>query len=220
MAGPWFRSGNGPSAPRSRPKGRPPRGCRAPGEGWASEPRTSPSHRNRPRAHLSGTSRTAALLSPGLLAACAGAPPRPAPTLSEEVRWIAAEAWHLDLCLPAGSLAGGPLAPVAGGAPWAAAFAFGFGLEAWMRAARPGSGEALGALSGGPAVVRSARFQAPSPPRRRRACSSACPRAGPPPSRPSSPSRSRPRRRPIRAGAFCLSPLACPIRWASRATPG
>lgn len=103
------------------------------------------------------------LLLPGLLAACAAAPPREAPPLSEDVAWIAAEAWHLDLCLPAGALAGGALAPVARGAPSAAAFAFGFGLEAWMRAERPGSGEALGALSGGPAVVSVRALPGPVP---------------------------------------------------------
>jgi hypothetical protein len=103
------------------------------------------------------------LLLPGLLAACAAPPPRPAPALSGEAAWVAAEAWHLDLCLPAGALGGGPLAPVAAGAPWAAAFAFGFGLEAWMRAARPGSGEALGALTGGPAVVSVRALAGPVP---------------------------------------------------------
>ncbi len=66
---------------------------------------------------------------------------------------VAAEAWHTDLCLPAAAVAEGPLAGFARGAPGARAFAFGFGLESWMRAERPGSGEALAALSGGPAVV-------------------------------------------------------------------
>lgn len=106
---------------------------------------------------------TRRLLLPGLLAACAGAPAAPTPALADEAAWIAAEAWHLDLCLPAGALAGGPLAPVAAGAPWAAAFSFGFGLEAWMRADRPGSGEALGALAGGPAVVSLRALSGPVP---------------------------------------------------------
>jgi hypothetical protein len=48
---------------------------------------------------------------------------------------------------------GGALAPFAAAAPAAGGFAFGFGLESWMRADRPGLAEALGALGGGPAVV-------------------------------------------------------------------
>lgn len=104
------------------------------------------------------------LLLPGLLAACAGAPPPAAvPALSAETAWVAAEAWHLDLCLPAGALDDGPLAPVARDAPWASAFAFGFGLESWMRSERPGSGEALGALAGGPAVVSLRALPGPVP---------------------------------------------------------
>lgn len=96
-----------------------------------------------------------ALLLAALPAACATpAPPgsAAAPLGSEVVR-IAAEAWHTDLCLPASAVAAGPLEGFAQGAPGARAFAFGFGLESWMRAERPGSGEALAALSGGPAVV-------------------------------------------------------------------
>ena len=44
-------------------------------------------------------------------------------------------------------------AALAARAPGAAGFALGFGLESWMRAERPGSGGALAALCGGPAVV-------------------------------------------------------------------
>jgi hypothetical protein len=122
------------------------------------------SRRRISRSIRSGAMPSRRLLLPGLLAACAGAPPGPAPAaLSEEAAWIAAEAWHLDLCLPTGALAGGPLAPILRGAPSAAAFAFGFGLEAWMRAARPGSGEALGALTGGPAVVSVRALAGPVP---------------------------------------------------------
>lgn len=91
-------------------------------------------------------------LAAGLLGACA-APDRPSPPLSGETAIVAAEAWHTDICLPAGALSGGPLAALAARAPGAAGFALGFGLESWMRAERPGSGEALAALSGGPAVV-------------------------------------------------------------------
>jgi hypothetical protein len=89
---------------------------------------------------------------PALAGGCA-APSRPAPALGTQGVKVAAEAWHADLCLPAVLLAGGPLAGLTEGAQGAAAFAFGFGLESWMRAARPGSAEALGALAGGPAVV-------------------------------------------------------------------
>ena len=93
-----------------------------------------------------------AILSATLLGACA-TPRAAAPPLGAEALIVAAEAWHTDLCLPASALPGTPLAPVAAQAPRAAGFAFGFGLEAWMRAARPGSAQALGALGGGPAVV-------------------------------------------------------------------
>jgi hypothetical protein len=89
-----------------------------------------------------------------LLGACAApgpvAPPR---ALGAGSVVVAAEAWHTDLCLPAAVVRGGRLAPLATGAPAAAAFAFGFGLESWMRADRPGFTEALGAVAGGPAVV-------------------------------------------------------------------
>lgn len=94
-----------------------------------------------------------------LPATCA-APPRPAPALGPDTLQVAAEAWHTDLCLPA-ALLRGPLAPLA---PYGAAFAFGFGLERWMRAARPGAAEALGALVGGPAVVSLRALPAPVPP--------------------------------------------------------
>ena len=93
-----------------------------------------------------------AILAAALLGACT-APRQPAPRLGAEALVVAAEAWHTDLCLPAAALAGTPLSPVAARAPRARAFAFGFGLEAWMRTARPGSAEALSALGGGPAVV-------------------------------------------------------------------
>ncbi|WP_188969630.1 DUF2459 domain-containing protein [Neoroseomonas lacus] len=106
-----------------------------------------------------------AVLSSTVLAACATAGPRPdlAP-LSREAVLVAAESWHTDLCLPAASVATGPLAPLGRHAPAAAAFAFGFGLEAWMRAARPGSGEALAAMAGGPAVVVARAVPGPLPP--------------------------------------------------------
>lgn len=64
---------------------------------------------------------------------------------------MAAEAWHTDLCLPVAALRPGPLAPLA--PPGVRVLAFGFGLEAWMRAERPGAAEMLGAIAGGPAVV-------------------------------------------------------------------
>lgn len=97
--------------------------------------------------------RRAALALP--LAACGGAagPARPPPPLSAEAAIVAAEAWHTDLCLPAAALRDGPLAPALAEAPGAPGLALGFGLEAWMRADRPGSAEALGALTGGPGVV-------------------------------------------------------------------
>lgn len=97
--------------------------------------------------------RRAALALP--LAACGGAagPARPPPPLSAEGAIIAAESWHTDLCLPAAALRNGPLGPALAGAPGAPGLALGFGLEAWMRADRPGAAEALGALGGGPGVV-------------------------------------------------------------------
>jgi hypothetical protein len=94
------------------------------------------------------------LLASALLGACAApvpAPPLPPPGPGRIA--VAAEAWHTDLCLPASLLRAGPLAPFAGAAPAAQGFAFGFGLESWMRADRPGLAEALGAIGGGPAVV-------------------------------------------------------------------
>jgi hypothetical protein len=95
-----------------------------------------------------------AILSTAMLGACVAPPPRPDPLpLSPEALLVAAESWHLDLCLPAVAVRAGPLAPFGGAAPLAQGFAIGFGLESWMRAARPGSGEALGAIAGGPAVL-------------------------------------------------------------------
>jgi hypothetical protein len=106
-----------------------------------------------------------ALLSSALLGAC-GAPgePRLAAPLSREALIVAAESWHTDLCLPAASVRAGALAPLALDAPSATAFAFGFGLESWMRAARPGSAEALAGLAGGPAVVAVRALPGPVPP--------------------------------------------------------
>lgn len=104
-----------------------------------------------------------AILSAALLGACA-APRAPAPPLGAEAVIVAAESWHTDLCLPAAALAGSPLAGLAAGAPAAPGFAFGFGLEAWMRAARPGSAEGLAALGGGPAVVSVRALAGPVPP--------------------------------------------------------
>lgn len=96
--------------------------------------------------------RRAVLVLP--LAACsARAPDRPPPPLSAERAIIAAESWHTDLCLPAAALRGGPLGPALAAAPGAQGLAMGFGLEAWMRAERPGLAEGIGALTGGPAVV-------------------------------------------------------------------
>jgi hypothetical protein len=94
-----------------------------------------------------------AILAAALAGACAGPAPRAPRPLGAEGVIVAAEAWHADLCLPAAAVRGGALAPFAAGAPGAAGFAFGFGLESWMRSDRPGSAELLEALGGGPAVV-------------------------------------------------------------------
>jgi len=100
-----------------------------------------------------------------LLPAACAAPPVSAPLpLGSRGLKVAAESWHTDLCLPAAEVLRGPLGPVAAEAAGAAAFAFGFGLESWMRAARPGSAEALGALAGGPAVVSVRALAGPVPP--------------------------------------------------------
>jgi hypothetical protein len=105
------------------------------------------------------------LLASALLGACAApGPPAPPRPLGADRITVAAESWHTDLCLPAAVVRAGPLAPLAAGAPLAAAFAFGFGLESWMRADRPGSAEALGALAGGPAVVSVRATAGPLPP--------------------------------------------------------
>nr|WP_246523434.1 DUF2459 domain-containing protein [Neoroseomonas eburnea] len=77
---------------------------------------------------------------------------------------VAAESWHTDLCLAARTVRAGPLAPFAAEAPGAPTFAFGFGLESWMRAERPGSGEALAALGGGSALVSVRALSGPVPP--------------------------------------------------------
>ncbi|NMJ43340.1 DUF2459 domain-containing protein [Roseomonas sp. JC162] len=89
-----------------------------------------------------------------LLGGCAAEPPPSPPRpLGPLAVTVSAESWHTDLCLRAEDLGGTRLAPLPAAAPGAAAFALGFGLESWMRAARPGSGEALAALTGGPAVI-------------------------------------------------------------------
>jgi hypothetical protein len=93
------------------------------------------------------------LIASVLLGACAAPGPAPPRALGAGTVAVAAEAWHTDLCLPGALVRAGPLAPLAAEAPGAAAFAFGFGLESWMRADRPGFTEALGAVTGGPAVV-------------------------------------------------------------------
>ena len=105
------------------------------------------------------------VLSTALLGACAGPGPgrAPASPLSREGLLVAAESWHMDLCLPAAAVRSGELAPVTLAAPGAPAFAFGFGLESWMRAARPGSAEALAAITGGPAVVSIRALAGPLP---------------------------------------------------------
>lgn len=99
-----------------------------------------------------------------LLGACTSPGPAEDPRpLSQEAVLVTAQSWHLDLCLTAAAIGAGRLAPLAQGSPTAQAFAFGFGLESWMRAARPGSGEALGALAGGPAVVAIQALPGPAP---------------------------------------------------------
>jgi hypothetical protein len=99
-----------------------------------------------------------------LAGGCAGPAPGAPPPLGAARITVAAEAWHTDLCLPAAMVRAGPLAPLAAQAPAAQGFAFGFGLEAWMRAGRPGLAEALGALAGGPAVVSVRATPGPLPP--------------------------------------------------------
>lgn len=96
-----------------------------------------------------------AILPTALLAACAlpEAAPRPRPALSADGLLVAADAWHSELCLAAPVVRAGPLASCARDAPAAKAFAFGFALESWMRAAQPGLAEAFEALGGGPGVI-------------------------------------------------------------------
>ncbi len=101
-----------------------------------------------------------AILCAALAGGCA-APLPPARPLGEERVTVSAESWHTDLCLPAGALGGTPLASVPGGG--VRAIALGFGLERWMRAARPGSAEALAALGGGPALVWLRALSGPVP---------------------------------------------------------
>ncbi|MBR0674150.1 DUF2459 domain-containing protein [Neoroseomonas soli] len=104
-----------------------------------------------------------ALLAAALPTACA-TPRAPARPLSGEMVIVSAESWHTDLCLAARAVRDGPLAPFAAEAPAAHAFAFGFGLEAWMRAERPGVIEALAAIGGGPALVSARALAGPIPP--------------------------------------------------------
>ncbi|MBR0659793.1 DUF2459 domain-containing protein [Neoroseomonas oryzicola] len=93
------------------------------------------------------------------LGGCAVPPAPPPRPHGRETVIVSAESWHTDLCLPGGALGGTSLAPL-GAAP----LALGFGLESWMRAARPGSGDALAALGGGPAVVWLRALAGPVPP--------------------------------------------------------
>lgn len=120
-----------------------------------------------------------AVLSTALLGACAAPDPgRGTAPLSSESLQVAAESWHTDLCLPATAILAGPLAPLARGASSARIFAFGFGLESWMRAARPGSGELLAAIAGGPAVVAARSWPGPLPPGAEEAVSLRLPAGG------------------------------------------
>ncbi len=120
-----------------------------------------------------------AVLSTALLGACAAPEPgRQAEPLSAEALLVSAESWHTDLCLPAAAVLAGPLAPLARGAPGATAFAFGFGLDSWMRAARPGSGEALAAIAGGPAAVAARALRGAMPPGAEEAVSLRLPAGG------------------------------------------
>nr|WP_255568917.1 DUF2459 domain-containing protein [Neoroseomonas alba] len=98
-----------------------------------------------------------------MVGACTTPEPAPVPLSGESVT-VSAESWHTDLCLAANTLSAGPLAPLVPAAPMADAFGLGFGLESWMRADRPGSAEALSALSGGPAVVSIRALAGPLPP--------------------------------------------------------
>lgn len=116
--------------------------------------------RARPRPVLASRR---AVLSVAMLGACAG-PERPTPALGRERLIVAAESWHTDLCLAADVVRGSALAPVAAAAPDAAAFAFGFGLDSWMRAAEPGSAEALGAILGGAGAIAVRALPSPVPP--------------------------------------------------------
>lgn len=143
------------------------------GEPWRV--RTAATDASIPRRGPAGAPDTAtmpsrrAILSAAVLGACSPPPPlppRPDPPLAlgPDQVIVAAGSWHTDLCLPAQALRGSALAPVAAAAPHATAFAFGFGLERWMRAARPGPAEALGAVLGGPAVMALRALDGPVPP--------------------------------------------------------
>ncbi len=100
-----------------------------------------------------------------VLGACAAPGPENSPApLSSDAVLVAAESWHTDLCLPVAAVLAGPLAPLVRDAAATPVLAFGFGLEAWMRAARPGSAEGLAAIGGGPAVVSVRALAGPMPP--------------------------------------------------------
>lgn len=103
-----------------------------------------------------------AILAAATLGACT---PRQhsAPPLGWEALIVAAESWHTDLCIPSDAVRASALAPVTFAAPHAAAFAFGYGLESWMRAIEPGSGEAWGAVFGGPAAISVRALAGPVP---------------------------------------------------------
>lgn len=104
-----------------------------------------------------------AILSALALGACVP-PQRPAAVpLGAEGLIVAAESWHTDLCIPADAVQRSALAPATLAAPGAAAFAFGYGLESWMRAVEPGSGEAWGAVFGGPAAISVRALAGPVP---------------------------------------------------------
>jgi hypothetical protein len=104
---------------------------------------------------------------PALLAGACAARPTPSagpPLQPGHTLIVIAESWHTEICLPAHALDSTPLAPVRAGAPSAAAFSFGFGLESWMRAGRPGLSEGFEALTGGVAVVSIRALRGAVPP--------------------------------------------------------
>ena len=124
---------------------RPLRAAQARGEDLANAARLPISGGMLPR-------RTLLALLPS---ACAATPRQRTgpPTGAGNFLVVIAESWHTEICLPAHALVSTPLAPLRAGAPAAEAFGFGFGLESWMRADRPGLNEALEALASGPAVI-------------------------------------------------------------------